>query len=250
MSSTTRRDFLRNATISGIGVLSGVGLPAFANDKYPGIKITVYHNEDISLQKLVDEYNSSLEGPGHKKIRIIKSERLLEVYIDNTLIKQYEMSIGLVPKGDKEIQGDYKTPVGIFYVAKKVPQSQFHKALLLNYPTQKHADQGLDKGIITSSQHSQISQAIKKCKIVPTTPLGSLIEIHGNDKPYSNDWTHGCIAVTDSAMDEIYDFAQEGCNNGDFSIEDDRRYATQVKIEASRHFLEERSDISRFFLEE
>ena len=99
-------------------------------------------------------------------------------------------------------------------MSKKVPGSRFHKALLINYPTIEDAERGLSSSLITQSQHDSIVQSNEKCQApLHNTDLGGLIEIHGSGGgPGYSDWTHGCIAVTNNDMDELYNFSGTGCN--------------------------------------
>ncbi len=169
-----------------------------------------YHNLDVPLQQLTNKYpEESLE----RRIVIKKSERVLEAYIGDSLLKQYPVSLGHSPAGDKIRQGDKRTPEGEFYVAKKVPNSRFNKALLVSYPNEEDAERGLQTGLITQRQHDSIVSAIRECTVPPQdTALGSHIEIHGSGGgPDIGDWTFGCVALDSDYMEEVFAFAEAGC---------------------------------------
>jgi murein L,D-transpeptidase YafK len=123
-------------------------------------------------------------------IKIYKKKRILEVYNKSRLIKTYQISLGQQPIGHKQFEGDNKTPEGTYFIDGKNPYSSYHKNLGVSYPNKK------DKAF-----------ADKKGK-----SAGGLIKIHGlpngrgkiGKLHLANDWTAGCIAVTDEEIDEIY----------------------------------------------
>lgn len=62
-----------------------------------------------------------------QKLVIDKSQRSLKVYgKDNLVLKTYPVSLGDNPKGDKQFQGDQKTPEGKYTIHAKNPNSNFH----------------------------------------------------------------------------------------------------------------------------
>ena len=63
------------------------------------------------------------------RIVIKKAARKLELFDGKKFIKTYPMVLGFTPTGDKEVEGDGKTPEGKFYVFTKNPKSRFHVSL-------------------------------------------------------------------------------------------------------------------------
>src|SRR5664279_1348248 len=49
-------------------------------------------------------------------VRVIKSERRLTSYRDGRLIKSYAIALGLSPIGQKEREGDGRTPEGMYNI--------------------------------------------------------------------------------------------------------------------------------------
>ena len=100
--------------------------------------------------------------------------------------------------GAKKYEYDQKTPEGIYYINDKNPNSGWHKNLGISYPNQED---------------------IKRARELGKTGGGN-IKIHGlqNKRNYIgkfhrwNDWTLGCIAVTNQEMDEFYRFVKIGTN--------------------------------------
>lgn len=75
--------------------------------------------------------------PRDKKIDFIlvyKSNRQLLAYSNGQLLKTYKISLGKNPVGDKEFEGDNKTPEGIYFINAKNPNSGYHKNLGISYP--------------------------------------------------------------------------------------------------------------------
>ncbi len=137
------------------------------------------------------------------KIIIDKEARRLFLYSDDELIKIYPISLGLDPIGDKEVQGDRRTPEGEFYVCNKNPASKYYLSLGISYPNIEDAERGLLEGLITKQEYNAIVRAIKAGRKPPwNTALGGAICIHGGGIPW--DWTHGCIAMRNSDIEELF----------------------------------------------
>ena len=137
-------------------------------------------------------------GPSIQVDRIVvyKSKRQLLAYTNGQLVKTYRVSLGRQPVGAKEIEGDMKTPEGLYYINDKNPNSGYHKNLGISYPN-----------------NNDIENAIRLGK-----PAGGDVKIHGL-RNYTGfigkyhrwyDWTLGCIAVTDEEIDELYDAVKIG----------------------------------------
>lgn len=124
------------------------------------------------------------------KIVVEKGKRKLHAYSKGKLMKTYRISIGRNPKGDKEFEGDRKTPEGFYFINGKNPNSGYYKNLGISYPNK--AD-------------------VEHAKTLGKKP-GGLIKIHGlkNGRGWIGrlhllkDWTFGCIALTNTEIDELY----------------------------------------------
>ena len=129
-------------------------------------------------------------------IVVEKSKRRMKVFSQGELIKTYKISLGRNPHGDKQFEGDKRTPEGLYFICDKNPNSQFHKNLGISYPNR---------------------QDIEEAKKIGQKP-GGQIKIHGikNGLGWIGrfhriiDWTSGCIAITDKEMDELYDAVSIG----------------------------------------
>lgn len=138
------------------------------------------------------------------RLIVKKSLRRLEVFDGDKLIKIYKIALGFAPVGDKEIEGDGKTPEGEFYIFTKNENSKYYLSLGISYPTIEDAKRGLENNIISKSEHDQIIEAIKEKKNSPQkTKLGGEIYIHGSGSAI--DWTQGCVALSNADMKELFD---------------------------------------------
>lgn len=150
-------------------------------------------------------------------IRVSKANKTLYVYRGTDLLRKFRADFGTNPFSDKERRGSgwepdhWRTPSGTFFVVRKNSNSQFYKALVLNYPTAEDANRGLRQRLISESQHKAIVQAQENFESPPmNTPLGGLIEIHGRGTGAGSNWTQGCVAVRDADIDELWRWAQVG----------------------------------------
>lgn len=165
----------------------------------------------------VDFTTKSKLPPKMKNPRLIvrKSKRELEVFDGEKSIKTYHIVLGFAPVGDKEKEGDGKTPEGDFYIFTKNDKSKFYLSLGVSYPSIEDAERGLKAKLITADDRDKIVQAVKNKKMPPqNTALGGEIYIHGGG--IAGDWTRGCVALRNEEIKELFDALSVG---------------TQVKIE-------------------
>jgi murein L,D-transpeptidase YafK len=130
------------------------------------------------------------------RILVEKSERKLSVLRGGEVLKTYRVALGRNPIGAKEQEGDMKTPEGIYTIDYRNPQSDYHLALHISYPSAEDTTRAAQWGV----------------------NAGFDIMIHGlpNGRSWigaahrQKDWTAGCIAVTDQEIDEIYRVTPDG----------------------------------------
>lgn len=148
-------------------------------------------------------------------IVVQKRERTLLLYADGRLECTYPVALGRNWAADKTVEGDEATPLGEFYVCAKNPRSKFFLSLCISYPNGEDADRGLAAGLISAAEHAQIHEALRMRRMPPQhTRLGGEIYIHGASPvptgPADKDWTHGCIALENLAMQELYGLVSVG----------------------------------------
>ncbi|GIV07918.1 MAG: hypothetical protein KatS3mg019_0009 [Fimbriimonadales bacterium] len=136
-------------------------------------------------------------------VRIEKRQRRLILLERGTPIAEFPIALGGKPEGDKQREGDRRTPEGDYYVCEKHPSRRFYLFLGLSYPALKDAERGKQQGLINESQYQAIREAIQSGACPPwDTPLGGAIGIHGGG--VGRDWTLGCIALPDEAVELLY----------------------------------------------
>jgi len=128
---------------------------------------------------------------------------------DGVVVRSWRIGLGFAPEGDKERQGDGRTPEGSFTITRLVPKSQYYKAFLINYPDPDDAQRGVRDGIIDQATADSIEAAHRRGVTPPQyTDLGGLIEIHGMGG--SVDWTLGCVAADNAVIDELWPHTKVG----------------------------------------
>lgn len=127
---------------------------------------------------------------------IHKSKRQLELWSQGETLATYRVALGFNPVGNKEFEGDGRTPEGVYTVIRRNEKSKFFKSLQLDYPNASDVAAARARGL---------------------SP-GGMIMIHGisNHKTAKqlghpdSDWTEGCIAVTNLEMQNIWNRVPEG----------------------------------------
>jgi murein L,D-transpeptidase YafK len=146
------------------------------------------------------EPSTKIKNP---RIVVKKRERVLELFDSEKLVKTYKVALGFAPEGDKEKQGDGKTPEGEFYIFTRNPKSKFYLSLGVSYPSAEDAERGLQTKLITKKEHDAIIKAIHEKRTPPQyTALGGEIYIHGGG--IDKDWTFGCVALENEEIKELY----------------------------------------------
>ncbi|WP_114967029.1 L,D-transpeptidase family protein [Alkalilacustris brevis] len=133
----------------------------------------------------------SYDGPEVTRINVFKGERLMQLMHHDQLLASYYIDLGRTPEGQKQREGDGRTPEGIYLIDRRNPNSAFHLSLGISYPE--------------PSDELRAKEAGDK-------PGGDIF-IHGRGPRFQNpprDWTEGCIAVTDREMEDIYAMVQVG----------------------------------------
>ncbi|MDE9451411.1 L,D-transpeptidase family protein [Aliiroseovarius sp. Z3] len=128
------------------------------------------------------------------RIVIEKSERRMVVLQDETPVRTYDIALGFAPEGDKVLEGDGKTPEGLFKIDRRNEQSAFHLSLGINYPLPEDRARAQADGV---------------------DPGGDIF-IHGQPnrrtrpEPIMMDWTNGCIALSNTEIEELWSVTPVG----------------------------------------
>jgi len=130
------------------------------------------------------------------RIVIVKSARTLTLLRQGQVLKTYKVALGQEPVGPKTKRGDSRTPEGEYIIDSRNPHSQFHLSLHVSYPNAADRARAAKLGV---------------------NPGGDIM-IHGLPPAYAylgplhrqTDWTLGCIAVTDTEIEEIWSLVRNG----------------------------------------
>ncbi|MBR9841573.1 MAG: L,D-transpeptidase family protein [Rhodobacteraceae bacterium] len=130
-------------------------------------------------------------GPEVTRVLVYKENRKMYLMHHDEVLVSYDIGLGFAPVGDKEIEGDGKTPEGNYVIDRRNPNSEFHLSIGVSYP-----DEG-DKA---------------HANTLGKRPGGDIF-IHGRPWRYRDggqDWTAGCIAVTNKEIEDIYAMVRNG----------------------------------------
>ncbi len=146
----------------------------------------------------------------------------MRLYRKGVLRGEYDVSFGQ-SKGQKQIQGDNKTPKGMYFVVYK-HRGKFDGAsgnyygghwIKINYPNRYDAARGRNDGLVTTTQEEMIRQNWEKRLLtLQNTLLGGGIGFHG----WAHEWDNrgsrhlswGCVVMHIYDITKVYDQLPEG----------------------------------------
>ena len=137
------------------------------------------------------------------KIEIRKWDHVLRATCSEGHVREFKVALGRRPFGDKQRQGDMRTPEGYYRIAEPPRSSQFHVFMPIDYPSAVDADAALTRGDITPETYLSIVRAVLRDEMPPQhTALGGAIGLHGEGAEHQGwtrdrDWTFGCVALSD-----------------------------------------------------
>lgn len=168
----------------------------------------------------------------HRKLHVPQTESALvlvsqqtykmRLYRGGRISGEYDVSFGQA-EGEKRVEGDNKTPKGMYFVIGK-RRGEFPGKygayfgghwIKINYPNRFDAARGRAEGLISPAQESKIAAAWEqRAATIETTKLGGGIGFHGwarewpNDGPRHLSW--GCVVLHLSDIGKFYDQLPEG----------------------------------------
>jgi murein L,D-transpeptidase YafK len=124
-----------------------------------------------------------------------KSERRLYLMKNGAVLRTYRTALGLMPAGTKQRSGDFRTPEGIYQLTRRNTHSDYFLSIQVSYPNAEDERNAHRNGWKT----------------------GGSIMVHGLPNVlkhpasyYTNqDWTDGCIALSNSDMVEFWLLTQD-----------------------------------------
>jgi len=128
-------------------------------------------------------------------ILVVKSERKLYLMSQGQVLREFDIVLGLMPKGPKHQEGDFRTPEGLYSLEAKNQESDYFLSIKISYPNQEDRIRARNMGVDPGGQimiHGQ-----------PNKPR------HEESYYLEQDWTDGCIAVSNSDMVDIWLMTRE-----------------------------------------
>ena len=128
--------------------------------------------------------------PMADRVIVEKEARKLHLMKDGVAFRTFRIALGIRPVGDKEQEGDFRTPEGTYLLDARNPNSEYFLSIHISYPDSEDFLEARERGL----------------------DPGGAIMIHGqpNEPTRSEayyrtqDWTNGCIAVSNSDMIDIW----------------------------------------------
>jgi murein L,D-transpeptidase YafK len=128
-------------------------------------------------------------------VLVDKSDRKLYLLKAGRVLREVDVSLGLLPTGPKQREGDFRTPEGKYVLDMRNADSDFFLSIHVSYPNESDRVRARAQGVDPGGQ----------------------IMIHGlpNEPKYDlrrylhTDWTDGCIAVSNSDMVDIWLMTRE-----------------------------------------
>jgi len=130
-------------------------------------------------------------GPQVTYVVVNKSDRRMFLMHHDKVLESYDIKLGFAPSGHKEYEGDGRTPEGLYWIDRRNPNSKFHLSIGISYPNEADRERAKELG--------------KK-------PGGDIF-IHGQKTAKDknrDDWTWGCISVSNKEMEDIYAMVSDG----------------------------------------
>jgi murein L,D-transpeptidase YafK len=141
-------------------------------------------------------WNPVPSGATIDRIVVEKSARRLSIFAKGEKLKIYRVALGRNPVGPKEQEGDMKTPEGTYKVDSRNPQSDYHLALHVSYPSDENTARAAERGV--NAGFDIMIHGIRN----GGGWIGAFHRLH--------DWTAGCIALTDEEIEELYRVTPDG----------------------------------------
>jgi lipoprotein-anchoring transpeptidase ErfK/SrfK len=151
----------------------------------------------LKWKQWIDETVAWSARTKNHAVIIDKISRTCDLYYNGVLKKTYPIELGPNFMKDKLMAGDRATPEGRYRISgiKGSGSTKYYKALDLNYPNEEDWE--------------QFRRMKREGKIPKRAGIGGLIEIHGTGGR-GGDWTSGCIALTNSDIDDLFRYVGVG----------------------------------------
>ena len=150
----------------------------------------------VEVPSCADRIAAGEIRPRVERVLVEKGERRLSLWFAGHRVRSYRVALGSEPIGDKQRQGDGRTPEGTYTIDGRNGGSEFHRSLHISYPN---------------------AADVRSAREAGADPGGEIM-IHGLpnaadwvDREHTRfDWTEGCIALTNEEIDELWELVADG----------------------------------------
>lgn len=137
----------------------------------------------------------SADLPVADRVVVSKHERQLQLIRRGEVLRSYRISLGLQPAGPKERSGDFRTPEGVYRLARRNARSDYFLSIQVSYPNAED-----ERNARRNGWRAGGSIMIHGLPNLLKHPAGYYI---------NQDWTDGCIALSNSDMVEFWLLTQD-----------------------------------------
>ncbi|MFT7823992.1 MAG: L,D-transpeptidase family protein [Sulfurimonas sp.] len=156
-----------------------------------------YYNIEECREELLDA-NDYQEEKSIDRIVVVKRQRKMYLYREGKVQGMIPVSLGKNPMGQKQQQGDYRTPEGEFFIHRKLCSQKYYRSLCISYPRPEDIARAQKNGVKPGGDITIHAQ-----------PKWNA---NGEQNAYtlSQNWTRGCVAVTNDVMERLWYAVREG----------------------------------------
>ena len=155
-----------------------------------------YNLEECKAELL--EATDYAQDGGIDRIVVVKKDRKMYLYKNGKVEQTIPVSLGKNPVGHKQQKGDNRTPEGEFFIHRKLCSPKYYRSLCISYPRPSDKDSAEARGVNPGGDITIHAQ--------PTWNADG----KGDSYTLSQNWTQGCVAVTNEAMKELWYAVREG----------------------------------------
>ena len=141
------------------------------------------------------------------EIKVYKSAHKMDLLFQGKITKSYKVMLGRGGLEPKIQEGDNKTPEGKYFLDEKNPKSDYFRSIHITYPNEDDLRRAKEMGVEPGGEIFIHGLPNSKSKFVRWIREKAVkIKDKTNNKKILKtlDWTKGCIAVSDSEIEEVF----------------------------------------------
>ncbi len=151
-----------------------------------------------ACKKELLEAKDYVQDGGIDRIVVVKKDRKMYLYKEGKVQQTIPVSLGKNPLGHKQQKGDYRTPEGEYFIHRKLCSPKYYRSLCISYPRPSDKASAEARGVNPGGDITIHAQ-----------PKWNA-DGKGDTYTLANNWTQGCVAVTNETMKELWYAVREG----------------------------------------